>query len=233
MLVIQVENKEVKIPQSYSELKLNDWTKLWRIMCKYNLDKQPTTDEGVDELVIDEIALTKELVCELLQLTNEQVNRLEYTQAQEVINVFNTMLDKDTFDKDWGGHSFTHKGETYYFPQHHFDKMTFGEYATLKQYETVLAKNEEQRFDIIAEQMAYSCRKKDEEKETYDLKERTKLFEDINMEIVMKLTFFLHKRIGSLQTITKIYSAQRDKIARQEKLDTSSQDMDGLIQYIE
>mgnify|MGYP003627185611 FL=1 len=81
MLVIQVNDKEVKIPQQYSELPLNKWTSLWRILCKHDVDKTPTTDEGVDELVIDEIQLTKELVGELLSLPSKDVDRLDFKQC--------------------------------------------------------------------------------------------------------------------------------------------------------
>ena len=235
MLVIQVDKKEVKIPQKYSELPLNRWIGLWRVLCKHDVDKAPTTDEGVEELVIDEIQLTKELVGELLSLQPKEVDRLDFNQCNEVMETFNHMLDSDTFHEEqkWGEHKFTHKGETYYFPKTDFEEMTFGEYAALKQYETVLAQEQTKRFDIIPQQMAYSCRKKDEKKESYDLDERAKLFEDIPMDIVMKLTFFLQKRISSLQAITKIYSDKEATIAQRKRLDISSQDMGGLIQYIE
>ena len=118
------------------------------------------------------------------------------------------MLDNDKFESEWGSHRFTHKGETYYFPQADFNEMTFGEYATLKQYEQVLSKDNDKRFDFIPEQIALVCRKKDEEKESYDLKERAELFKDITMDVVMRLTFFLHKRTETLRYLTQIYSKE-------------------------
>lgn len=235
MLVISVDNKEVTIPQSYSELKLNEWTKIWKILCSNNIKSDVTTEEGVEELVVNEIKLTKEIVAQLLGLTPKDVDRLDYTQCEEVIGVFNHMLNTDLFDtKDgWGDTEFTHKGETYHFPKNNFEDMSFGEYASLKQYETQLENDELKRFDIIPEQMAYCCRKKGEKKESYDLDKRAKLFQDVPMDIVMKLTFFLHKRINSLQAVTQIYLDKETKIAQQKELDISSKDMGGLIQYIE
>lgn len=208
MLVIKVNNEEKKIPQSYRELKLNDFQRLWKILCKYNIN-EPDTEEELDNKIIDEINLTKEITAELLKLKPSDVDKLDYTQCQEVITVFNHMLETDKFESEWGSYSFNHKGETYYFPQADFKTMSFGEYATLKQYEQVLSKDTDKRFDFIPQQIALVCRKKGEEKDTYDLEERAKLFGDIKMDVVMRLTFFLHKRIETLQHLTQIFSKEK------------------------
>jgi len=214
MLVLSLNNKEVKIPQSYNELTLENFQQLWKILCKYNLTN-PDTDDELDNRVLDEINLTKELCAKLIGLSPKDVDKLDYTQCQQVVDVFNNMLDGDKFESEWGSHEFTHNGETYYFPQPDFKTMTFGEYATLKQYEQVLSKDNDKRFDFIPEQIALCCRKKDEEKESYDLGERAKLFKDITMDVVMRLTFFLHKRIETLQHLTQIYSKET-KTVQQE-----------------
>ena len=49
-------------------------------------------------------------------------------------------------------------------------------------------------------------RKKDEKKDSYNLKERTEVFKDITMDVVMALTFFLHKRIETLQYLIQTFS---------------------------
>ena len=233
MIVIEVDKKQVKIPQSYSELTLNEFCAIWKILCKYNLDKPPTEDEEIDAYVNDEINLTKELVAKLLGLSPKDVDRIEYTQAQEIINIFNNMLDQNDFDGDWSEHNFKHKGETYYFPKYNFEGMSFGEYASLKQYEQVLINDNDKRFDILANQIAYCCRKKNEKKESYNIEERAELFKDITMDTVMKLTFFLQKRISSLQKLTQIYSDKQKKTEQQQRLDTSLQDLGGSTQSTE
>jgi hypothetical protein len=214
MLVISVDNREVKIPQSYNELTLDNFQQLWKIMCKYNVT-EPDTEEQLDNKLIDEINLTKELCAKLLGLSPKDIDRLDYNQCQQVVDVFNKMLESDKVKSEWGEYEFRHKGETYYFPKVDFKEMTFGEYATLKQYEQVLSKDNDKRFDFIPEQIALVCRKKDEEKESYDLGERAKLFKDITMDVVMRLTFFLHKRIETLQYLTQIYSKET-KTVQQE-----------------
>lgn len=212
MIVIQVGDRQVKIPQSYKELSLGDFNELWKIICKYNLDTDRDTEEEIDMLVEDEINLTKELVAKLLKLSTEDVDKMDYEQASKVVDVFNHMMANEKFEGEWGQHRFEHKGETYYFPTYQFEGMTFGEYATIKQYEQALAKEDGQRFDIIPEQMAYCCRKKGEEKESYDLKERAELFKDIKMDIVMKLTFFLHNRISGLQKVIQMCSKEQKTV---------------------
>jgi len=219
MIVLEINGEQKRIPQSYSEITLGDFTKLWKIMCKYNLD-EPETDDDVERKVVNELNLSRELVGAMLGLKSEDVDKLDVQQTDEVIGLFNRLLEKDELDGDWGNHKFEHNGEEFYFPQHNFGEMSFGEYATIKQYEQVLSKDNGNRFDFIAEQIAYCCRKKGEEKESYDLKERADLFRDVTMDKVLKLTFFLQKRISSLEAITKMYS-EAAKIQSEKKLVTS------------
>ena len=95
MLLVELDGKEIKVPQSYSELTLDNFIHLWKILCKYNIDQPPTEVEEVDKFVEDEVNLTKEIVGKLLGISPRTVERIDYTQAQEVVTVFNNMLEND------------------------------------------------------------------------------------------------------------------------------------------
>jgi len=189
MIIIEVDNKKVKIPSKYSEITVKDFTTYWKILQKYDL----LQEDDIIKRDSDEVDCTLEIVANLLGIDKKDVNRIPYDKANEVIKVFNAMLESENFKDDYDSWCFVHNGESYWFPKLSLDKMTFGEYAEVKQLETILGKDVANRFDFIPQQMAILCRKKDEGKYDYDREEREKEFNNLTMDIVMRFAFFLSK----------------------------------------
>lgn len=189
MIIIEVDNKEVKIPSKYSEIKVKDFTSYWKILNKYDL----LQEDDVIKRDSDEMDCTIEIVAHLLGVKKEEALNIPYDKANEIVTVFNNLLSKDTFSEDYSSWCFVHNGESYWFPKLSLDKMTFGEYAEVKQIEAILGQDVGNKFDFIPQQMAILCRKKGEGKYDYNREEREKEFEDLTMDTVMRFAFFLSK----------------------------------------
>ena len=173
MITVEVNKKQVKIPSKYSEIKVSEFTSYWKILQKYDL----LQEEDIIKRDSDEMDCTLEIVAHMLDIKPEDVNKIPYDKAYEVIKVFNNMLERDNFKDDYSGWTFTHNGE----------------YAEVKQLEAILGKDVSNRFDFIPQQMAILCRKSGEGKNDFDREEREKEFENLTMDIVMRFAFFLSK----------------------------------------
>lgn len=215
MLIIKVNEKEVEVPTKYEEITVKEFTELWKILQKYDL----TQEEDEVKRGVDEMDCTYEVVAKLLDIDLMDIDKVPYDKALEVISVFNNMLNSDRIDKDLSEWSFVHNDEAYYFPKVSLDKMTFGEYAEVKQIEAILGKEVENRFDFIPQQMALLCRKHKEEKGSYNMQERIKEFESLTMDKVMNFAFFLSKWNQTLSQSILISTANRQEQAK--KLATS------------
>lgn len=205
MLIIKVNDKEVKVPSKYSEITVKEFTKLWKILQKYDLQQE----DDIVKRGIDEMDCTLEIVAHLLDIDLMDIDNIPYDKALEVINVFNNMINEERLDKDMNEWSFVHNGEAYYFPKLSLEKMTFGEYAEVKQIESILGKDIENRFDFIPQQMAIMCRKHKEEKGSYNMKKRIEEFENLTMDVVMNFAFFLSKWNLILSKSTLISTANK------------------------
>jgi hypothetical protein len=188
MIRLEVDGKIKKIPQSYSEIKVKDFKKIWNVLYKYDLQ-----EEDIVKLQENEQKCAVEVLAELLDIKPNQAHRIDNVKAQQVLALFNNMLDKEKFTDDYEGTSFVYEGESYYFPTLKLEKVSFGEYSEVKQIEALLNKDVAGKFNYIARQMAVMCKRHKEKKEDYDLDEREELFENLTMDIVMKFAFFLSK----------------------------------------
>ena len=97
-------------------------------------------------------------------------------------------------------------------------ESTFGEYAEVKQLETLFGQDGENKFDYIKRQMAILCRRKGEVYDSYNIDEREKEFEGLTMDKVMGFSFFLSRRIMKLQKDFKIYSKKERQTKHTRKL---------------
>ena len=210
MIIVEVDGRRVEIPSKYSEIKVTEFTKLWKVLNKYDL----TQEEDEIKRGIDEMDCTIEVCAMLLGISREEANGLPYDKASEIIGIFNGLLSEDNQEDDYSGWSFVHYGEGYYFPKLSLDKMTFGEYAEVKQIESMLGKNVDDRFDFIPQQMAILCRKSGEGKNDFDRDERTKEFETLTMDIVMKFAFFLSRLNIRLSKSTAISMAKPKELEK-------------------
>ena len=212
MIIIEVNGIEKKIPQSYKEITVNQFTELWKILQKYDLTQE---DDDIKRGV-DEMDCTLEIVAKLLDIDLMDVDKIPYDKAIEVVNIFNNMISEERLDKDMSDWAFVHNNESYYFPKVTLDKLTFGEYADVKQIEAILGKDVENKFDFIPQQMAVMCRKHKEKKGSYDMNERIKEFSNLTMDVVMNFAFFLSKwnRILSqnIQTSTDNHKGLQKKL---------------------
>ena len=238
MLNLKVNNKIVKIPQSYSEIALDEFCVIWRLLEEYKptveVDGVALTEQEELDNAGKEYDMTIKLVAHLCNLSEEETKQIDYEQATDVVQAFNTLVSNERmgeiFDKKLN--HFIWKGEVYYLPKMTFEKMKFGEYAELMQLQTIYGSNPAARFDFINKQIALSCRMNNEEKDSYDIEEREKLFSNLPMNIVMQWTFFLTNQIktfsSNIQTYIQRMENQGTSIT--EKQSTLLKAMGGLTQ---
>ena len=232
MIIVNVNDKTKKIPTHYKDMTVKKFQSLWKILCKYDTDKLKREEGDVDVLKVVEMEsqCTIEICANLLEITTDEASRIPFAKAVEVVEVFNNMMSKNFINEQtaesWSKWGFTFKGEMYYFPKINFEDMTFGEFAELQQIKEIYGKEVEQRFDFIPMQLARSCRKHNEGKDDYDLDERAKMFEEVDMETVLKWTFFLTRQADILNRSTQT-SKLIEQTLLQRKSAISSQDMDG------
>ncbi|QDP49437.1 MAG: hypothetical protein Unbinned2716contig1000_18 [Prokaryotic dsDNA virus sp.] len=238
MIIVKVGDKKVKIPESYSEITIKEFTQIWKILHKYETIPLAEGEEYNDtqklKMENNERDVTFMLVSHLLGLTKEETKQVDFLAAQEIVNVFNNFINNQPINKiikKTGNNHFVFKGEAYYYPKPDFKDMTFGEYCELQQLQSTFGKETKNRFDFIAKQIALSCRRKGEEKDSYDLDERTKMFEDLTMDYVLAYSFFLSNRVKILgkNIQTSLKNQQTDST---EKQDTSLKDMVGSIPFM-
>jgi hypothetical protein len=210
MVIVKVDNKEVKIPSQYSDMTVKQFTDYWKILNKYDLSQE----EDIIKRDSDEMDCTIEIVAKLLNIPLTEADRIPYDKAGEVINIFNNMMNNEKYDGDYSGMAFVHNGESYYFPKLSLDKMTFGEYAEVKQLEAILGQEVDNRFDFIPQQMAILCRKAGEGKNDYNRNKREKEFESLTMDIIMQFAFFLskwNKRLSQSSLISMENQLEQEK----------------------
>ena len=239
MIHIQVGDKKVKIPESYKEIKVKDFIDIWHILYKFEPiefeDENGEVDTNLEAVAKrQEHEVTVELLAYLLDISLDDAKRIPFEKAVEVVAVFNNFIHTEKVDElyDRNAMAFVFKGTTYMFPKPNFDGMTFGEYCEIQQIQQTYAKETKNRFDFIAQQIAISCRKKGEEKDSYDIDKRTELFKDLTMDIVLQWSFFLTQRTEifsrNIHSFTK-KEAVTDSITKQN---TSLTDMVGSIPYM-
>ena len=232
MLILDIEGKEVKIPQSYEEMTVTKFSGIWKILTSHTFAKEG--EELTEEQVLMEIEkdseITRKIIGYLLDI--DDPDNIDYQQAQEILVVFNNLMDNSSLlEKDYGDEKgFYHEGEWYEFPRKLLNEnVTFGEYAEHKQIEQIFGKDMSNKYDYIPKQMAIWCRKAGEDKDSYDKMERENLFRTVTMDKVMMFTFFLTKRMNTLLPHFQTFMEKKGIDFTGRSL-TSSQDMVGSTQ---
>lgn len=238
MIIVKVGNKKVSIPETYSEITVKEFIEIWHILHQFETIELPDGEELNDTQKLanenNEREVTLQLVGHLLGLNKKETKQVDFEQATILVNTFNNFINNQPIDKLMKGSKekthFVFDGEMYYYPQANFDKMTFGEYCEIQQLQATYQKNTRNRFDFIANQIAIGCKKKGEKKGDYDVSERTKLFENLTMDIVLAYSFFLTKRVKILSRgiPTSLKKAVADSTGKQ---DTSLATMAGSTQF--
>jgi len=232
MIIVKVDEKVIKIPSEYKDISVSRFNELWKVLCKYDTDSLKNVEGDVDvtKVVEMEHQCTLEICSNLLGMSIEDTRRVPFERAVEVVEIFNNMMNRKAIDEEtsesWSLWGFTFEGEIYYFPKINFESMTFGEFAELQQIRDIYGKEVVNRFEFIPMQMARSCRKHKEGKDDYDLEERSKLFQGIDMETVMKWAFFLTRQASLLSRSTQTSKVVIETLS-QKNSQESSQDMVG------
>jgi hypothetical protein len=115
--------------------------------------------------------------------------------------------------------SFKFRGTTYVLPEKHLRGTTIGEYADAANFQTVAEQLKNGRWKSIADVIAVICRPKGEEYNFEVTHEnRSKLFLNLPMDIVINVAFFLlMQNVTSTDTIA-IYSLLQAKGRLKHKL---------------
>ena len=90
-------------------------------------------------------------------------------------------------------------------------RNTFGDYIEATQLEMSVEKLTNGRFDVLPEQMAILCRKRDEKYDEDLIPEKAEKFRELTMDIVLEFAFFLNKRSVKLGKLLQTYLEERDE----------------------
>ena len=205
MLVIEIENKEYSIPDSWEEMTLDYYCGLHHIISKYQ--KTQEEEESENDLTKyffhQESKMHKELFCYMTGLSEKKVNNISMQSINSVLNCLESIM-KDYEPK--GVDSFKFEGDIYYFPIDFLRTGTFGDYIESQQLEMNTQYLKNGRFDVLPEQMAILCKQVDEEVDLDNIDEKTNNFRRLTMDIVWEFSFFLNKQTMASLGAIKIFS---------------------------
>jgi len=219
---IKESNKEFKTPQNWNEITISTFAQYQSLVRELQKDfvkvfglKDETEINTITDVEILNVFPTYyiKIICFWSGLTRTEALKVHSKDFFAVYTALNAVLGKTLKDKETD--SFEHKGETYLFPKNTKDingnialmgGEDFGTMIYMFQQEQNLNELNKGRFDVIANQMAISCRKKGEEFDPDKTNARAKLFQDLPMDVVWQWVFFSIRQTKKYKRTTKIYS---------------------------
>ena len=85
MIIVKVGDKKIKIPESYSEITIKEFTQIWKILHKYETIPLAEGEEYNDtqklKMENNERDVTFMLVSHLLGLTKEETKQVDFLAA--------------------------------------------------------------------------------------------------------------------------------------------------------
>jgi len=210
MLVIEIENKEYSIPDSWEEMTLDYYCGIYGIIKKYQAtEEEEKSDNDLSKYFFhQQNKMNKELFAYMTGIDEKKINKI----SMDSINAVLSCLDDITKDYEPKGVDyFEFEGDVYYFPMDFLRTATFGDYIESQQLEMNTQYLKNGRFDILPEQMAILCKQVDEEVDLDDIDEKASKFRKLTMDIVWEFSFFLNKRIISSLGVIKTFSEMAEQ----------------------
>tara|TARA_R110000751_G_scaffold54638_2_gene117475 strand:+ start:1769 stop:2476 length:708 start_codon:yes stop_codon:yes gene_type:complete len=217
MINLSVGEIKCKIPQSWNEINLKDYSKIYSIInnnifIEPNEDDAPTNDLQIKALDAERnlhnVKINRQVFSEFTGIEKNIINKVDGEEMSKTLNTMSNFLNSEVerkITKPENKKSFTIKNKEYFFPLTEMKTTTFGDYIEAAQLDMLAQKNEAGRFGVIAEQMAVLCR---EQNEVYDeqlVAKKTKIFSELKMDVVWDFLFFLTKQVNTYKKPIRTY----------------------------
>jgi hypothetical protein len=214
MLIIEIENKEYKIPDCWEEMTLDYYCGIYGIIKKYQKTEEEEKSENdlTKYFFHQETKMNKELFSYMTGIDEDMINKISISSINSVLACLDDVTKAyEPKNVDF----FKFDGETYYFPMDFLRTATFGDYIESQQLEMNTKYLENGRFDILPEQMAILCKQVDEEVDLDNIDKKAKKFRKLTMDIVWEFSFFLNKKtISSLGLIKTFLEKEEQKVSQ-------------------
>jgi len=210
MIKLKVGEQKCSIPNTWNELKIKDYVKLMKIFKRYDVEsKKEKEEELTEQEKFNNIKLNCEVLCELTGLSMDTIQRCKETEIAHCLGLMSKFLNTEVEKKVLGDkYSFKHKSKRYYFPIMEMKESTFGDYIETSQLEMLAKDSEAGKFGVVAEQIAILCREDGEQYDEDKIKKKTRLFEDLTMDVCWDFIFFLNKQIQHCRKNSQMFLEQ-------------------------
>lgn len=202
MINLAIGETKCKLPCEWNEINLKDYSKIYSIIKANSFVEpdeanQPSNDAEIKALDLQRglhnMKTNRKVFSSLTGVDEAIIDRVDADEMAETLLLMTNFLNSDVKEmivKEDVKQSFEYKNTKYFYPIAQMQTSTFGDYIEAAQLDMLAQKHEAGKFGVIAEQMAILCR---EHNEVYDeqlVKKKTKLFENLTMEIVWGFVFF-------------------------------------------
>lgn len=228
MKTIKLGEKEVDLPQSWSEITFKEFNGFTKIIDNYKdadeLKKEyADLDDDIKELQLslDNVKFNTKLVSYWTKLDESEIAMCDLEDVEKALKAME-FLNKSYTPIPLS--KFTFKDETYYLPEKGMPKQNFGTYIEAEQVEINNQQLGKGNLDVIPRQTAIVAKKEGEEPGLINdelVDKRAKMFEELDMATIWDVGFFLAKRESSLMTSSLIYLKQ--EVTRKQMLQQKEQ----------
>ncbi|QDP67815.1 MAG: hypothetical protein Unbinned8210contig1002_3 [Prokaryotic dsDNA virus sp.] len=206
----QGKEQDVEIPVDWKDMTIKYFGQLATIISKHHNDAQEEKNEEASQeydpfsgqkIELDDmqlLSMNQDIFAYVTGLPREEVKLVENHKIAKVLEVMGMLSEEYKYK---GVRSFVIEGEEYFFPSEFFKRETFGDYIESTQLDMYIKDMQNGRFDVLPEQMAILCRKKDEVYHEDDIPEKAKKFSNITMDIAWEFAFFLTNQSEKLQKL--------------------------------
>lgn len=105
------------------------------------------------------------------------------------------------------GKSFTFEGVEYFIPTEHLSGGTVGELVLAQTIQEQCKQLENGNYKVLPKLAAIFCRRKDEWYDDYNIEERAKKFEQLTMDVLLFVGFFLRAYVQTYATDLHIFTS--------------------------
>jgi len=218
MIEVQLGEKKVNIPTKWEEVEFK------KFLDFMNLTKTFKTEKEIDELNVDEDLKEFHVTLENLKVNTKLVSfwtgisedELAMCDIDDVGKVIEDLKFLTAQYNPVRIESFEFEGEKYYLPKPDMSKQTFGTYVEAEQVELNNAKLKKGKIEILPQQVAILCKKKDEKfVDDDEIDIRAEKFKNLDMATMWDVGFFL-TRLESLLTISFLTLTREHQTLKQE-----------------
>lgn len=218
MIQVELGDKKVNIPTKWEEVKFE------KFLDFMNLTKTFKTDKELDELNVDEDLKEFHVTLENLKTNTKMVSfwtgisedELAMCDIDEVGQVIEDLKFLTAQYTPVRIESFDFEGEKYYLPKADMAKETFGTYVEAEQVEMNNARLKKGKLEVLPQQVAILCKKKDEKFISDDeVDKRAEKFKKLDMATIWDVGFFLTRQ-ESLLTISFLTLTKEHQMLKQE-----------------